>query len=83
MLTRGANEIESRIISDHFNYLKRLTDDGVVILGIDDEGHIRGLRGDFKSKEDLGTKLIQFIEEYNKEAKPFAWTYKGRPLMIG
>ncbi len=40
-------------------------------------------RGDFKSKEDLGTKLIQFIEEYNKEARPFAWTYKGRPLTIG
>jgi uncharacterized protein len=32
MLTKGANEIESRIISDHFNYLKRLTDNGVVIL---------------------------------------------------
>lgn len=40
-------------------------------------------RGDFKSKEDLATKLIQFIEEYNKEARPFAWTYKGRPLSIG
>jgi uncharacterized protein YciI len=32
MLTKGANEIESRIVSDHFNYLKRLTDEGVVIL---------------------------------------------------
>jgi uncharacterized protein len=32
MLTSGANESESRIISDHFNYLKRLTEDGVVIL---------------------------------------------------
>jgi uncharacterized protein len=32
MLTKGANEVESRIISEHFNYLKRLTDDDVVIL---------------------------------------------------
>jgi len=32
MLTSGANESESRIISDHFNYLKRLTENGVVIL---------------------------------------------------
>ena len=32
MLTKGANESESRIISDHFNYLKRLTENGVVIL---------------------------------------------------
>jgi transposase len=39
-------------------------------------------RGDFKSKEDLAAKLIGFIDEYNKQAKPFAWTYKGRPLTI-
>jgi hypothetical protein len=39
-------------------------------------------RGDFKSKDDLAYKLVQFIEQYNKEAKPFAWTYKGRPLKI-
>jgi len=39
-------------------------------------------RGDFKSKEDLAHKLIQFIEDYNHKAKPFAWTYKGRPLTI-
>ena len=40
-------------------------------------------RGDFASKEDLASKLVEFIEEYNKEAKPFAWTYRGRPLTIG
>ncbi len=32
MLTNGSTEFESRIVSDHFNYLKRLTKDGVVIL---------------------------------------------------
>jgi uncharacterized protein len=32
MLTKGATDSESRIISDHFNYLKRLAEDGVVIL---------------------------------------------------
>ncbi len=32
MLTKGSNEFESRIVSEHFNYLKRLTEDGVVIL---------------------------------------------------
>ncbi len=40
-------------------------------------------RGDFKSKGDLAAKLVEFIEDYNMEAKPFAWTYKGRPLRIG
>ncbi len=39
-------------------------------------------RGDFKSKEDLEHKIIQFIEDYNRRARPFAWTYKGKPLMI-
>jgi uncharacterized protein YciI len=32
MLTKGSTELESRIVSEHFNYLKRLTEDGVVIL---------------------------------------------------
>lgn len=32
MLTKGSTEFESRIVSEHFNYLKRLTEDGVVIL---------------------------------------------------
>jgi len=39
-------------------------------------------RGDFKSKEDLAHKLIEFIEDYNRKAKPFAWTYKGKLLKI-
>ncbi len=39
-------------------------------------------RGDFQSKEDLATKLLAFIEDYNERAKPFAWTYEGRLLKI-
>jgi putative transposase len=37
---------------------------------------------DFKTTEDLTKEVLQFIEEYNKKAKPFAWTYKGKPLQI-
>jgi len=37
---------------------------------------------DFKTTEDLTKQVLQFIEEYNKKAKPFAWTYKGKPLKI-
>lgn len=36
-------------------------------------------RGNFTSKEDLSHKILTFIHEYNKAAKPFAWTY-GKPL---
>src|SRR3989442_13736103 len=32
MLTSGSTEFESRIVSEHFNYLKQLTKNGVVIL---------------------------------------------------
>jgi len=37
---------------------------------------------DFDSVPDLTKQLLAFIEEYDKTAKPFAWTYKGEPLKI-
>jgi transposase len=36
--------------------------------------------GEFDSVDDLATKVIAFIENYNRDAKPFRWTYEGRPL---
>lgn len=37
-------------------------------------------RGIFTSQADLRTQLLAFIERYNPTAKPFAWTYQGKPL---
>lgn len=37
-------------------------------------------RGSFKSKADLKGQLLAFIARYNPTAKPFAWTYQGKPL---
>ena len=37
-------------------------------------------RGSFTSTEDLKAQLLAFIERYNPAAKPFAWTYQGKPL---
>jgi transposase len=37
-------------------------------------------RGLFTSKDDLKAQLLAFIERYNPTAKPFAWTYAGKPL---
>jgi transposase len=37
-------------------------------------------RGIFTSKDDLRDQLLAFIEHYNPTAKPFAWTYQGKPL---
>jgi len=38
-------------------------------------------RGSFTSLDDLKTKVLAFIEYYNRTmAKPFKWTYQGKPL---
>jgi hypothetical protein len=36
--------------------------------------------GEFASVEDLVGKVMAFIDEHNRTAKPFRWTYDGRPL---
>jgi transposase len=38
-------------------------------------------RGEFASVDDLASRIIAFIEDYNRRAQPFRWTYDGRPLM--
>jgi hypothetical protein len=38
-------------------------------------------RGSFTSVEHLKVKVLEFIEYYNRTmAKPFKWTYQGKPL---
>ncbi len=39
-------------------------------------------RGNVTSLDDLRTKILAFIEYFNRTAKPFRWTYAGRPLQI-
>jgi transposase len=40
-------------------------------------------RGNFISIEDLRQQILEFIEYFNRTmAKPFKWTYKGRPLKV-
>ena len=38
-------------------------------------------RGNFPSVEALRTRLLEFIDDFNRVfARPFRWTYTGRPL---
>lgn len=38
-------------------------------------------RGSFTSRDDLRAQVLRFIEYYNRTmAKPFKWTYQGKPL---
>lgn len=39
-------------------------------------------RGIFTSTEDLVNQIMHFIQQYNRTAKPFAWTYQGKVLKI-
>jgi transposase len=38
-------------------------------------------RGEFSSVDELARRIIAFINDYNRRAMPFRWTYDGRPLM--
>ena len=38
--------------------------------------------GEFTSVDDLADRIIAFINDYNRRAKPFRWTYDGRPLKV-
>ena len=38
-------------------------------------------RADFVSQEQLKTRILEFIDYFNRTmAKPFKWTYAGKPL---
>ena len=40
-------------------------------------------RGNFTSLADLEAKVLAFIDYYNRTmAKPFKWTYQGKPLQV-
>lgn len=40
-------------------------------------------RGNFTSLPDLEAKVLAFIDYYNRTmAKPFKWTYQGKPLQV-
>jgi len=40
-------------------------------------------RASFSSKADLKTRLLEFIDYFNRTmAKPFKWTYKGKVLAV-
>lgn len=40
-------------------------------------------RGSFTSVADLRAQVLKFIEYYNRTmAKPFKWTYQGKPLTV-
>jgi hypothetical protein len=39
-------------------------------------------RGEFRSREELVAKIMAFIAEYDRTAKPLRWTCDGRQLKV-
>jgi transposase len=39
-------------------------------------------RGEFSSRDELVARIMAWIVNYDRTAKPFAWTYDGKPLKV-
>lgn len=39
-------------------------------------------RASFTSTDELRARILAFIDYFNRTAKPFRWTYTGRPLTV-
>src|SRR6476620_10120355 len=75
-LSESSHRIRFVYLPKHSSWLNQIE----VIFGVIMRTVIR--RGSFTSVEDLRTKLLNFIAYFNRVfAKPFRWTYTGRPLM--
>jgi len=75
-LSESSHRIRFVYLPKHTSWLNQIE----VIFGVIMRKVIR--RGSFTSVEDLRTKLLSFITYFNRVfAKPFRWTYTGRPLM--
>jgi transposase len=75
-LSELSHRIRFVYLPKHSSWLNQIE----VVFGVIMRKVIR--RGSFTSVEDLRTKLLNFIEYFNRVfAKPFRWTYTGRPLI--
>ena len=75
-LSESSHRIRFVYLPKHSSWLNQIE----VVFGVIMRKVIR--RGSFTSVDDLRTKLLNFIAYFNRVfAKPFRWTYTGRPLM--
>ena len=75
-LSESSHRIRFVYLPKHSSWLNQIE----VVFGVIMRKVIR--RGSFTSVADLRTKLLNFIAYFNRVfAKPFRWTYTGRPLM--
>jgi transposase len=76
-LSALSHRIRFVYLPKHTSWLNQIE----VIFGVVMRKVIR--RGNFTSVEDLRSKLLAFLTYFNDVfAKPFQWTYTGRPLQV-
>jgi transposase len=74
-LSEQSNRIRFVYTPKHSSWLNQIE----IVFGVIMRKVVR--RGSFPSVDDLRTKLLAFIDYFNQVfAKPFKWTYTGRPL---
>ncbi|MFZ3188750.1 MAG: transposase [Candidatus Sulfotelmatobacter sp.] len=74
-LSDGSHRIRFVYLPKHSSWLNQIE----IVFGIVTRRVLR--RGNFKSTEALQERLLAFIDYFNRTfAKPFRWTYTGRPV---
>lgn len=74
-LSDRTHRIRFVYLPKHSSWLNQIE----IVFGIVTRRVVR--RGNFKSTEALRTRLLDFIDYFNRTfAKPFRWTYTGRPV---
>lgn len=74
-LSDKSHRIRFVFLPKHTSWLNQIE----IVFGVIMRKVVR--RGNFTSVKDLGNKLLSFIQYFNQVfAKPFRWTFTGRPL---
>ena len=77
-LSERGHRVRFVFLPKHTSWLNQIE----VVFGMIMRKVIR--RGNFTSVTDLKEKLVRFINYFNEVfAKPFRWTFTGRPLQTG
>ena len=74
-LSNKSHRIRFVYLPKHTSWLNQIE----IVFGVIMRKVIR--RGNFTSVDDLRNKLLSFIQYFNEAfAKPFRWTFTGKPL---
>ena len=84
---RGLSDDETNAGNVEHELLKSIasfanTNDGVIFIGIDDAGHVRGLRLDFSQKDRMDRKIRQLVRNRIRPTPPFQITFEDMRGMV-